>query len=251
LNERWCPLDVQAKKNLKKEYYTKWDADEHLTAFRKRLNNDQCALVWSDVTIADDNKIQFYLEEIYNSNRFDKQEMLPWEQQPAATKTDYDLARPYFECIVKATDTYKQNAGGGTAGRNCYESANHMADVGNKLREYIQQIASAGAANATETANNLQTKDKLATMEAEIKKMTATIAAMAAMMGNNENRDPNSNAKADGNKDCKRRRPQMKKLRNMDAYYHSHGFHPVGADHDSTTCSWQKAGHISIATWSN
>jgi hypothetical protein len=45
LNKRWCPLDVQAKKVLKMEYYTKWDADEHLTAFGKRLNDDQCALV--------------------------------------------------------------------------------------------------------------------------------------------------------------------------------------------------------------
>ena len=33
LNNRWCPLDVQAKKALKEAYYTKWDGDEHLTAF--------------------------------------------------------------------------------------------------------------------------------------------------------------------------------------------------------------------------
>jgi hypothetical protein len=45
LNNRWCPLDVQVKKVLKKEYYTKWDADEHLTAFGKCLNDDQRALV--------------------------------------------------------------------------------------------------------------------------------------------------------------------------------------------------------------
>ncbi len=92
LNDRWCPLNVQAKKVLKKEYYTKWDANEHLTAFGKRLNNDQHALIHSDVTIADNNKLQFYLEEIYDSNRFDKQEMLMWEQQTAATKIDYNLA---------------------------------------------------------------------------------------------------------------------------------------------------------------
>ncbi len=109
---------------LKKEYYTKWDADKHLTAFEKHLNDDQRALVRLDVTIADDNKLQFYLEEIYDRNCFNKQEMLTWEQQPAATKMDYDLARAYFECIVKATDTYEQNAGGGMAGSNCYESAN-------------------------------------------------------------------------------------------------------------------------------
>ena len=77
LNNRWCPLDMKAKKELKKAYYTKWDhAVERLTAFGKRLNDDQCSLVRSDVTIADDDKLQFYLEEIYDSNRFDKQEML-------------------------------------------------------------------------------------------------------------------------------------------------------------------------------
>jgi hypothetical protein len=77
---------------LKKEYYTKWDANKHLTAFGKRLNDDQHALICSDVTIADKDKLQFHLEEIYDSNCFDKQEMLTWEQQPAVTKTDYNLA---------------------------------------------------------------------------------------------------------------------------------------------------------------
>ncbi len=62
----------------------------------------------SDVTIADDDKLQFYLEEIYDSNHFDKQEMLTWERQPTATKTDFDLAKAHFEEIVNATDTYEQ-----------------------------------------------------------------------------------------------------------------------------------------------
>jgi hypothetical protein len=76
LNNRWCPLDVKAKKELKAAYYTKWDhVNKHLTAFGKCLNDDQRALIQLDVTVADDNKLQFYLEEIYDSNRFDKQEM--------------------------------------------------------------------------------------------------------------------------------------------------------------------------------
>jgi hypothetical protein len=54
-----------------------------------------------------------------DSNHFDKQDMLTWEQQPTATMTDYDLAQAYFERIVKATNTYEQNAGGEMAGRNC------------------------------------------------------------------------------------------------------------------------------------
>ena len=47
------------------------------------------------------------------------------------------------------------------------------------------------------------------------------------------------------------RRPQMKKLRNMGAYCHSHGFHPAGEDHTSATCSWKKEGHKDEATWTN
>ncbi len=94
--------------------------------------------------------------------------MLTWEQRPPAIRTDYDEAKIYFERIVKAIDTYEQNADGGTAGRNRYKSANQMADYGNKIREYIQQLASAGATSATDAAANMQTKDKLSTMEAEI-----------------------------------------------------------------------------------
>lgn len=244
LNDRWCPLDVQAKKKLRKDYYTTWDSDEHLTAFGKRLDDDQLALVRSDVTIADDDKLQFYLEEMYDSNKFDKQDMLTWEQQPALTKTDFNLTKQYFEAIIKATDVYEQNTGGSSARGNKYESANQMADIGDELREWIQQIASNGANK--EQAASTQATEKFSAMEAEIKKLTATIAQMASKMNTNENSNPNTS-----NGDRESRRPQMKKERNMGGYCHSHGFHPVGEDHTSATCSWKKEGHRTEATWTN
>lgn len=244
LDDRWCPLDVQAKKELRRTYYTKWDADEHLTAFGKRLNDDQIVLVRSDVAIADEDKLQFYLEEIYDSNKFDKQDMLTWEKQPVATKTDFELTRQYFEAIIKATDSYDQNVGGGNAKRNTYESANQMAEYGDELREWIQQIASNGVTQAT----NTQAKDaKIATMEDEIRTLTATIAQLIAnTTKNNENANPNTTTGSNAT-----RRPQMKKTRNMGAYCHSHGFHPVGDDHTSVICGWKKEGHKSEATWTN
>jgi hypothetical protein len=113
LNDCWCPLGVKAKKALKDVYYTKWDGNKHLTTFGKRLDNDQRALIRSNVTIADKDKLQFYLEQMYDSNHFDKNKMLAWEKQPTATKTDYNAAKNYFKALVKATDTYKMNAGGG------------------------------------------------------------------------------------------------------------------------------------------
>jgi len=48
LNTRWCPLDVKGKKELKTAYYTKCEHTiKHLTAFRKRLDDNQRVLVRS------------------------------------------------------------------------------------------------------------------------------------------------------------------------------------------------------------
>jgi hypothetical protein len=200
------------------------------------------------VTIADDNKLQFYLEEIYDSNHFDKQEMLTWERESSATKTDFTLAKVHFEAIVKATDTYEQNAGSRTIGRNWYKSANQMANYCNKIREYIQQLASTGAAKATNTAANIQTKEKLTLMEAEIKNLTTTIALMTSKL-NGKNINPNK--EEHGGSEQNSRRSQRKTLRNMGAYCSSHGFHPVGLNHNSTTCNRKKPEHKTEATWSN
>jgi hypothetical protein len=138
--------------------------------------------------------------------------MLTWEREPSATKTDFTLAKAHFEAIVKATDTYKQNAGGGTTGRNRYNSTNQMADYGDEIREYIQQLASAGAAKATDTAANIQTKEKLTSMEAEIKQLTTTTALMTSKF-NGENINPNKEEHSSSEQNS--RRPQRKTLRNM------------------------------------
>ena len=100
--------------------------------------------------------------------------MLAWEQQQSATKEDYTLARAYFENIIKATDTHKQNAG---SKPQRYDLANQLADLGDKIKGYIQQIASN---NTTEGAENVQTKEKIATMEAEIQKLSETMLVLAA-----------------------------------------------------------------------
>jgi len=239
LNDCWCPLDVKAKKALKDAYYTKWDGSEHLTTFGKRLDDDQRALVRSDVTIADEDKLQFYLKQMYDSNHFEKSEMLDWEKKPTIIKTNYDDAKDYFEALVKATNTYVQNAGGGTAGRNKYESANNMADIGYKIHEYIANLASAAADGATQehAANTMSKTNQFDAMAAQIKALTDTVAKLVALK---ENIDPNTGGGGEKKRDCESQRPHTTTLRNLGAYCHSHGFHLVGADHNSTTCSWKK-----------
>ncbi len=158
--------------------------------------------------------------------------MLEWEKQPNATKTDYNGAKDNFEVLVKATNTYEQNAGGGIAGRNKYESAKQLADYGDKIREYIAKIASASAS----TANTNTTTNQFKAMAAQIKALTNAVVQLAVTK---ENANPNAGGGA-GSSDRESRRQQIRKVQNMGCYCHSHGFHPIGSNHDSMACKWQK-----------
>jgi hypothetical protein len=213
LNNHWCPLDFKEKKGLKDAYYTKWDGNEHLTAFVKPLDDNLHAFICSNVTIADKDKRQFYVEEMYDSNHFDKNKMFDWEQQASAVKTDYMLAKQYFEALVKATSTYKQNTGGGTTGCNEYKSANQLADCGKKIHNYIAQIASAAAANNDHAANTHAKDTQFDTMLVQIKALTKANVKLTAIKGN-ENVNPNTNngKKGNGKRRCPQVRPQPQQL---------------------------------------
>jgi hypothetical protein len=87
-------------------------------------------------------------------------------------------------------------------------------------------------------------KEKLTSMEAEIKKLATTIALMTSKF-NGKNINPNK--EDHGGSEQNSRRPHQ----NMGAYCSLHGFHPVGLKHDSTTCNWRKPEHKTEATWSN
>ncbi len=43
---------------------------EHLTAFGKRLDDEQIRIECFGINISDEDKLQFYLEQIYASNTF-------------------------------------------------------------------------------------------------------------------------------------------------------------------------------------
>ncbi len=93
------------------------------------------------IVISDNNNLQFYLKQIHASNCFDNTEMVTWENKPILIKDDYTQAKAYFQNLVKDFGTYTQNSGSKT-GKMRYKSINHMADVGNKIRKYIQDITS-------------------------------------------------------------------------------------------------------------
>ncbi len=69
-------------------------------------------------------------------------------------------------------------------------------------------------------------------MAAQIKALTNAVAQLAVTK---ENANPNAGG-GYGGVNRKSRRQQMKKVQNMGCYCHSHGFHPIGANHDSMMC---------------
>jgi hypothetical protein len=53
-----CPLDIQACKILKKEFYSDWDSsDDHITTFGMKLNKEQSQLDRLGIVISDKNKL--------------------------------------------------------------------------------------------------------------------------------------------------------------------------------------------------
>jgi hypothetical protein len=65
LDTRWCPLDVQARKLLKADFFANWDSTVmHLTAFGMKLNKEQARIDRLRVVISDKDKLQFYMEQI-------------------------------------------------------------------------------------------------------------------------------------------------------------------------------------------
>jgi hypothetical protein len=87
----------------------------------------------------------------------------------------------------------------------------------------------------------------LAEMAAQIKALTAAVTQFAAMK---ENSNPNA-TRGNGGGNPESRGPHMNKLRNMGGYCSPHGFHPVGAGHNSKNCRCQKEEHNTEATWNN
>ena len=127
-----------------------------------------------------------------------------------------------------------------------------MANIGDKIKDYIAKIASSSVTNEDIVANMHEADKKkdaeMAEMSAQIKQLTAAIAKLASRgQQNTENDDPNKNHGRRGGIV-----EQMTKSRNMGGYCSPHGFHPVGATHDSATCQYKKKDtHNDAATWNN
>ena len=85
-------------------------------------------------------------------------------------------------------------------------------------------------------------------MAAQLKSLADTVAKLTLALANKENEGGNGGGSSGG---CIREKKPYGKTRCMGAYCWSHGWHPVGANHSSTTCNFKKEGHKTNATFDN
>ena len=71
---------VQARHNaiteMKASYYKKWNPTNHITDFGKRLDEDQAQLAIGNIIISNADKLQFYIEQMYASQTFQREMMM-------------------------------------------------------------------------------------------------------------------------------------------------------------------------------
>ena len=71
-----------------------------------KLDKEQVHMNRLGVVISGEDKLQFYMEQIYASNCFDKKEMVDWENKHVKIKDNYDKAKLYFGGLVLDYKTY-------------------------------------------------------------------------------------------------------------------------------------------------
>jgi hypothetical protein len=158
-----------------------------------------------------------------------------------------------------------QNSGRKT-GKMGYESANHMTDVGDKIRKYFQDIASVTVADKERTAELASNISKVSRAKdaqidiliAQIKLLTNIVTLLSKSLANKENNGGGGNRGGGnggkingGNGGGLRGRCVFHTIRDMGSYCWSHGHHPVGVKHNSNNCTNKKGGHKDKATATN
>ena len=176
---------------MKASYYEKWNPTNHITDFGKRLDEDQAQLTISNITISNEDKLQFHIEQMYASRTFQRDAMMKWEEKSMVNKI-WDNAKAYFEEETSKEETYRNNSNGSTADSK-YESAANIEENtsdGDILREYLDSIKQTQKESA-QKAEYLQqmstTNEMMANMNTKLQQqLSAKDNQIAALFKQNE-----------------------------------------------------------------
>ena len=80
-------------------YYKIWNKYDHIKVFGKRINDEKSNLTDVNILFTEENKLQFYIDQIYDINMFDKEDITEWEKKKKSEKT-WVNATTYFEELI-------------------------------------------------------------------------------------------------------------------------------------------------------
>ena len=152
LREQCLAMTFKEKKKKLKEININWDHGDDIRVFLRNVQklkdqlDDEYGIEW-----ADDMRMTHVLSEFYDSAIFTEEEMMDWEDQPAADQT-YAAMVTYFK------NAYDKHARFGSARRPAsqgYESANRTDDangVSDQQKEELLQLMLQLLSNQKEVA---------------------------------------------------------------------------------------------------
>jgi hypothetical protein len=68
LEAHWCILNYKIVKSLKQNWKRDWEAEEHITGYSRRLDQEQASLLRDNIVIPDADKLHQYILQMYKCN---------------------------------------------------------------------------------------------------------------------------------------------------------------------------------------
>ncbi len=148
LDRVWVTMNTKEKKKIKADYYKPWDVagGVALSAFTKALDERKEELTHHNITINEEDIKEHYMVQIYHRRAFAETDMKEWENKSVADRDDWAIMKTFFREKMALNEAYINNNKGnnttlyGSLANITDEQEEKLADMGNQIREYIQQI---------------------------------------------------------------------------------------------------------------
>ena len=189
LEAHWCILDCKTIESLKQNWKRDWGAEEHITGYSRRLDQEQVTLARDNILISDADKLHQYILQMYKCNYFDQPMMTEWEKKAIVDKT-YANAVIFFNDKMASIEKYQENSGN-SAKRNGFDSANSALEIADQMKSILKEHMSsngeeAKAEHALQMATMQSAKDRqeneMAVMRKEISTLTRALTTLTHKM---------------------------------------------------------------------
>ena len=211
------PLDEPAKKECRDHYLRGWQLSsakpETIIKFRRRLNEEQAALLRDGITITNADKLEHYLLQIYRSGKYHIQTIQTWKKEAVQ---DWPAATAYFETEdIGLKEAHRLT--GDTPGSHGFGSINaameeNMDKLLEKINSSVEERVNASIQQAIsqvsrkhEEANaaaQAELKTQVYDLKSTVYQLRDQIQKLSANIntGGNENQNPNTNGPGPTNK---------------------------------------------------